>query len=101
VLGRDELSTIAQACVEHDLICISGLRDELRAKRDHLRAGLAAAGLRPLHSAGTYFVNADVGRDAVSFCRTLPERLRRRRDPHRRVLRRQDRGTDVGALRLL
>jgi N-succinyldiaminopimelate aminotransferase len=53
---------------------LSGLRDELRAKRDHLRAGLATAGLRPLHSAGTYFVNADVGSDAVSFCRTLPER---------------------------
>jgi N-succinyldiaminopimelate aminotransferase len=53
---------------------LSGLRDGLRAKRDHLRAGLATAGLRPLHSAGTYFVNADVGSDAVSFCRTLPER---------------------------
>jgi N-succinyldiaminopimelate aminotransferase len=50
------------------------LRDELRAKRDQLRAGLTAAGLRPLESAGTYFVNADVGSDAVSFCRTLPER---------------------------
>jgi N-succinyldiaminopimelate aminotransferase len=161
VLGRDELFMIAQACVEHDLVCISDevyehlvydgqhippatlpgmaertltvssvgksfsftgwkigwcsgpaelvaatrtvkqylsfaggtplqlaaaaalsgargylseLRDELRAKRDQLRTGLAAAGLRPLPSAGTYFVNADVGSDAVSFCRTLPER---------------------------
>jgi N-succinyldiaminopimelate aminotransferase len=161
VLSRDELSMIAQACVEHDLVCISdevyehlvydgehippatlpgmaertltvssvgksfsftgwkigwcsgpadlvaatrtvkqylsfaggtplqhaaaaaltdargylsGLRDELRAKRDQLRAGLAAAGLQPLPSAGTYFVNADVGSDAVSFCRTLTER---------------------------
>ncbi|MDQ6749417.1 MAG: aminotransferase class I/II-fold pyridoxal phosphate-dependent enzyme [Actinomycetota bacterium] len=50
------------------------LRAELRAKRDQLRAGLSAAGLRPLPSAGTYFVNADVGSDAVSFCRALPER---------------------------
>jgi len=50
------------------------LRDELRANRDRLRAGLAVAGLRPLHSAGTYFVNADVGSDAASFCRELPER---------------------------
>jgi N-succinyldiaminopimelate aminotransferase len=161
VLGRDELAMIAQACVEHDLVCISDevyehlvydgqhippatlpgmaertltvssigksfsftgwkigwcsgpaelvaatrtvkqylsfaggtplqhaaaaalsdargylseLRDDLRAKRDQLRAGLTAAGLQPLHSAGTYFVNADVGSDAVSFCRTLPER---------------------------
>ena len=161
VLSRDELSLIAQVCVEHDLVCISdevyehlvydgehippatlpgmaertltvssvgksfsltgwkigwcsgpaelvaatrtvkqylsfaggtplqhgaaaalggargyltALRDELRAKRDQLCAGLAAAGLRPLPSAGTYFVNADVGGDAASFCRTLPER---------------------------
>jgi N-succinyldiaminopimelate aminotransferase len=50
------------------------LRDELRIKRDQLRAGLSAAGLAPLESAGTYFVNADVGSDAVSFCRTLPAR---------------------------
>jgi len=49
-------------------------RDALAAKRDHLRAGLTAAGLAPLDCAGTYFVNADVGTDAVSFCRTLPER---------------------------
>jgi N-succinyldiaminopimelate aminotransferase len=161
VLSRDELLTIAQVCVEHDLVCISDevyehlvydgehippatlpgmaertltvssvgksfsftgwkigwcsgpaelvaatrtvkqyltfaggtplqhaaaaaltgargylvmLRDELRVKRDQLRAGLTAAGLRPLESAGTYFVNADVGTDAVNFCRTLPER---------------------------
>jgi N-succinyldiaminopimelate aminotransferase len=161
VLSREELATIAQACVEHDLVCISDevyehlvydgehippatlpgmaertltvssvgksfsftgwkigwcsgpaelvaatrtvkqyltfaggtplqhaaaaaltgargylekLRDELRAKRDQLRAGLTAAGLPPLHAAGGYFVNADVGSDAVSFCRALPER---------------------------
>jgi N-succinyldiaminopimelate aminotransferase len=51
-----------------------GLRDELREKRDLLCAGLTAAGLHPLTPAGTYFVNADVGTDAVTFCRTLPER---------------------------
>ncbi len=51
-----------------------GCATTLRAKRDQLCAGLTAAGLRPLPSAGTYFVNADVGSDAVSFCRTLPER---------------------------
>jgi N-succinyldiaminopimelate aminotransferase len=50
------------------------LRDDLRARRDQLRAGLAAAGLEPLVSAGTYFINADVGTDAVAWCRTLPER---------------------------
>ncbi len=161
VLSRDELSTIAEACVEHDLVCISDevyehlvydgehippatlpgmaertltvssvgksfsftgwkigwcsgpaelvaatrtvkqyltfaggtplqhaaaaalsgargylaeLRDELRGKRDQLRAGLTAAGLPPLRSASGYFVNADVGSDAVSFCRALPDR---------------------------
>jgi N-succinyldiaminopimelate aminotransferase len=50
------------------------LRDDLRAKRDQLCAGLDAAGLRPLIPAGTYFVNADVGTDAAAWCRQLPER---------------------------
>jgi N-succinyldiaminopimelate aminotransferase len=50
------------------------LRDSLRGKRDLLCEGLAAAGLEPLSPAGTYFVNADVGEDAVEFCRALPER---------------------------
>jgi N-succinyldiaminopimelate aminotransferase len=50
------------------------LRDSLRMKRDMLCDGLSAAGLEPLRPAGTYFVNADVGEDAVEFCRALPER---------------------------
>jgi N-succinyldiaminopimelate aminotransferase len=50
------------------------LRDNLRDRRDELCAGLQAAGLRPLVPAGTYFVNADVGTDAVRFCAELPER---------------------------
>jgi N-succinyldiaminopimelate aminotransferase len=50
------------------------LRAALRAKRDLLCLGLADAGLTPLDSAGTYFVNADVGTDAVEFCSALPDR---------------------------
>ncbi|MGH2916487.1 MAG: aminotransferase class I/II-fold pyridoxal phosphate-dependent enzyme [Solirubrobacteraceae bacterium] len=50
------------------------LRDDLRARRDELCDGLTAAGLKPLRPAGTYFVCADVGEDAVAFCRELPER---------------------------
>jgi N-succinyldiaminopimelate aminotransferase len=50
------------------------LRHSLRMKRDMLCEGLSAAGLEPLRPAGTYFVNADVGEDAVEFCRALPER---------------------------
>ena len=50
------------------------LREGLRAKRDQLCAGLVAAGLAPLMPAATYFVNADVGTDAVRFCAELPER---------------------------
>ena len=53
---------------------LAALRDGLRVKRDLLCAGLAEAGLRPLVSAATYFVNADVGTDAAAFCTTLPER---------------------------
>ena len=53
---------------------VEGLRDDLRVKRDQLCSGLEAAGLRPITPAGTYFVNADVGVDAVAFCAELPER---------------------------
>ncbi len=53
---------------------LENLRDELREKRDLLCSGLAEAGLAPHLSAGTYFVNADVGTDAVQFCRELPAR---------------------------
>jgi N-succinyldiaminopimelate aminotransferase len=45
----------------------------LRVKRDHLCAGLAAAGLEVLEPAGTYFANVDCGRDGVEFCRELVE----------------------------
>ncbi len=50
------------------------LAAELKAKRDRLCAGLERAGFEVLRPAGTYFVNADVGEDAVAFCRDLPER---------------------------
>ncbi len=53
---------------------VQALRDDLRRKRDQLCSGLEAAGLRPITPAGTYFVNADVGVDAVAFCAELPER---------------------------
>ena len=58
-------------------------------RRDQLCAGLDAAGLRPLTPQGTYFVNADVGSDAVEFCASLPERCGIVAIPTRRVLRRQ------------
>ncbi len=51
---------------------LAELRDQLRANRDLLAGGLEAAGYTPLNSAGTYFVNADVGGDALAFCRELP-----------------------------
>jgi N-succinyldiaminopimelate aminotransferase len=45
--------------------------DGLRAKRDRLFEGLAAAGLEPLRPAGTYFINARVEGDGAEFCRSL------------------------------
>ena len=53
---------------------LQALRDELRANRDTLAAAIAAAGWQPLTPAGTYFINADVGTEAVRFCSELPER---------------------------
>jgi N-succinyldiaminopimelate aminotransferase len=52
----------------------AALASELRVKRDHLCAGLEAAGLEVLRPAGTYFANVDCKRDGVEFCRDLVER---------------------------
>lgn len=56
----------------------TGLRDNLRAKRDLLCDGLEAAGLTVLRPAGTYFATVDLRplgeTDGVAFCRSLPER---------------------------
>ena len=55
-----------------------GLRDSLRAKRDLLCDGLAAAGLEVLRPAGTYFATVDIRsigeEEGLAFCRSLPER---------------------------
>jgi N-succinyldiaminopimelate aminotransferase len=60
----------------------SGLRDDLRAKRDRLSAGLEAAGFDVLHTQGTYFLTCDVRSVAerndlpstsIEFCLALPE----------------------------
>jgi N-succinyldiaminopimelate aminotransferase len=56
----------------------TGLADDLRAKRDVLCEGLAAAGLTVYRPGGTYFVTADIRPlgvdDGLEFCRALPER---------------------------
>jgi N-succinyldiaminopimelate aminotransferase len=55
-----------------------GFRDELRAKRDLLTAGLADAGFGVHAPSGTYFVTTDIrplgASDGMAFCRELPER---------------------------
>ncbi|MDE3132789.1 MAG: aminotransferase class I/II-fold pyridoxal phosphate-dependent enzyme [Acidobacteriota bacterium] len=53
---------------------LAQLRGELRANRDALATAIAAAGWQPLIPAGTYFINADVGTEAVAFCAELPAR---------------------------
>ncbi|MFF3339506.1 pyridoxal phosphate-dependent aminotransferase [Streptomyces flavidovirens] len=56
----------------------TALRDDLRAKRDLLSAGLADAGFEVYRPAGTYFVTTDIRplgeTDGFAFCRALPER---------------------------
>ncbi|ANW19473.1 pyridoxal phosphate-dependent aminotransferase [Streptomyces clavuligerus] len=56
----------------------AGLREELRAKRDLLCAGLADAGFTVHRPAGTYFVTTDIRplgeEDGFAFCRALPKR---------------------------
>jgi len=56
----------------------TAFRDDLRAKRDLLSAGLADAGFRVFRPAGTYFITTDIRplgeSDGFAFCRSLPER---------------------------
>jgi N-succinyldiaminopimelate aminotransferase len=72
--GGTPLQHASAAALGLPRTALDGLRDDLRAKRDQLCAGLAAAGLTPIVPAGTYFINADVGADAAQWCATLPER---------------------------
>jgi N-succinyldiaminopimelate aminotransferase len=72
--GGTPLQHAAAAALRLPPTGLEALRDQLRDRRDLLCSGLAEAGLEPLIPAGTYFVNADVGSDAVEFCRELPER---------------------------
>jgi N-succinyldiaminopimelate aminotransferase len=72
--GGTPLQHAAAAALRLPAAEIAALADDLRVKRDQLCNGLEAAGLRPYVPAGTYFVNADVGMDAIEFCRDLPDR---------------------------
>jgi N-succinyldiaminopimelate aminotransferase len=72
--GGTPLQHAAAAALRLPPTYLETQRGDLRTRRDLLCAGLAAAGLRPLVPAGTYFVNVDVGTDAVAFCTELPER---------------------------
>ncbi len=72
--GGTPLQHAAAAALRLPQAYYDATREKLRAKRDQLCAGLAAAELKPLVPAGTYFVNADVGADASVFCAELPRR---------------------------
>jgi N-succinyldiaminopimelate aminotransferase len=72
--GGTPLQHAAAAALKLGPQPLQELRDELRANRDLLATAIAAAGWQPLVPAGTYFINADVGTEAVAFCAELPER---------------------------
>jgi N-succinyldiaminopimelate aminotransferase len=72
--GGTPLQHAAAAALRLPPDALTQLRDDLQAKRDQLCAGLDRAGMQPITPAGTYFVNADVGTDARTFCAELPER---------------------------
>ena len=72
--GRHPVPPRGRAALAMDDGYYAGFAAALRAKRDRLCAGLEAAGLRVYRPAGTYFVNADAGRDGAEFCRELAGR---------------------------
>jgi N-succinyldiaminopimelate aminotransferase len=72
--GGTPLQHAAAAALRLGPAPLAAQRDDLRARRDQLCAGLTAARLSPIVPQGTYFVNADVGADATAFCAALPDR---------------------------
>ncbi|NDZ79873.1 pyridoxal phosphate-dependent aminotransferase [Streptomyces sp. SID10853] len=56
----------------------TALRTDMRRKRDLLDGGLRAAGFTVYEPQGTYFITTDIAvfgeKDALAFCRALPER---------------------------
>ncbi|MFJ8645513.1 pyridoxal phosphate-dependent aminotransferase [Streptomyces sp. NPDC093546] len=56
----------------------TGLREDLRAKRDLLAGSLTEVGFGVFRPQGTYFITADITplgeKDGLAFCRSLPER---------------------------
>ncbi|CAG6397901.1 pyridoxal phosphate-dependent aminotransferase [Streptomyces cocklensis] len=56
----------------------TAFRDDLQTKRDLLADGLTAAGFEVYRPQGTYFITTDIAalgeKDALAFCRSLPER---------------------------
>jgi N-succinyldiaminopimelate aminotransferase len=72
--GGTPLQHAAAAALRLPPAELEAVAADLHVKRDQLCAGLTAAGLAPLIPAGTYFVNADVGGDATTYCAELPER---------------------------
>ncbi len=58
----------------------TGLAADLEAKRDHLFAGLVAAGFTAFRPEATYFTTVDIrplapDGDGYAFCRAMPERI--------------------------
>ncbi len=68
---------IAEALGQPDAY-FTGLRDDLRMKRDLLSGGLAELGFEVYPTDGTYFVTTDIAplgeTDGIEFCARLPER---------------------------
>ena len=63
-----------------DAAWFDGMRAGLQAKRDRFAAGLTEAGLTPLESGGTYFLNVDLSAlgvtDDAAFCERLVREAR-------------------------
>ncbi len=86
LVAKQSLTYVSSGPFQHALVTALGLgddyfrdlADDLQAKRDLLAEGLGSAGFGVHHTAGTYFLTADIRplghHDGVAFCLGLPER---------------------------
>ncbi|MEJ5998794.1 pyridoxal phosphate-dependent aminotransferase [Corynebacterium sp. H130] len=72
-VGATPFQPAVAYALRHESSWVRDMVADLDRKRQLLADGLRSAGYRVFDTSGTYFLIADVGQDAIEFCRALPE----------------------------